>query len=480
MPESWMPTRYTPPLSEDFPTDGDMLIDFANMAWTAPEVDRDEFRLYEFQEWLLRHVLERYPEDYPDKDLAGQLRYTQCIISMGRQNSKSVIGALLGLYSLIWKPGANVIGVAQTKESADIVYKRVLLVINSNPALKALFGRTSETRGISSKDLRKNYHVKPNKESALQGIPITACIFDEAHLIPKPQYAALVLGTTATQGHIYAITTAGDESSELLADLYKTGADAIAGKEGLERFGFFCWEAPEACKVDDPDAIIAANPAVAEGHISLEQVQRDILTIPEREARRYRLNQFVEGTEEMWIPQSTFQRCLTGDDFPKGRLVFGIDRSHQWENATITAAVKSEETIHTEIIATVHKPTKDKLLAMCLNLAKLNPLAFFMESYMLKELSQDLVKHGLKSYSLSTAEVCTASSTTFALCQQNRVKFRRDPVLIVQSPKGIAKYRGDVWRVAKSKPSDEIDSLMSTIFAVYGASREIETGPQLF
>ena len=66
MNEPWLPARYTPPLADDFVTDGDDLIRFANMAWTTPEVDRADFKLYRWQEWLLRHVLERYPQDYPD------------------------------------------------------------------------------------------------------------------------------------------------------------------------------------------------------------------------------------------------------------------------------------------------------------------------------------------------------------------------------------------------------------------------------
>ena len=477
MNEPWLPTRYTPPLSDDFVTDGDDLIRFANMAWTTPEVDRADFKLYRWQEWLLRHVLEKYPEDYHDPKLAGELRYTQVCISVSRQNGKSLLGSLLAVYLLLWK-GGQVLSVANSIEQAGIIYRRVMVAINENPALRDMF-RTSETRGISSKDFRRSYSVKPNKEAALQGLAAST-VYDEQWLIKPENYAAVVLGTSAIKGVVYGISTSGNENSTLLAQLYQTGQDAIDGKPGLERFGFFIWQADENASVTDDKAILQANPTVAEGHMDLEQVKRDLLVLPEREAKQYRLNLMVAGVDDIWMPQNLFNQCLVDDDIPEGRVVFGIDRDHSWNYATVTAAIKREDSIHTQVVGTFVNPTKDQLLEICLNLAAMNPIGFFMEGYMLKDLAQDLQKHGLRAFSLSAAEVCTASSTMYALCAQERTRIRRDPVLLFQAGRGKQKYKGDHWRVVKQNQSDEIDALMSTIFAVYGASKEIEVGPQIF
>jgi hypothetical protein len=59
-----LPTTYTPPLSDDFITDGDKLIEFAKIAWSSPE-SPDGLELDEWQKWLLRAILERYPADHP-------------------------------------------------------------------------------------------------------------------------------------------------------------------------------------------------------------------------------------------------------------------------------------------------------------------------------------------------------------------------------------------------------------------------------
>lgn len=83
MNEAWMPTLYTAPLQEDFVTDGDKLLQVVDLAWRSPE--DENFRLDDWQRWLIRRVLERYPDDWPDENKRGELRFKQCIISMGRQ-----------------------------------------------------------------------------------------------------------------------------------------------------------------------------------------------------------------------------------------------------------------------------------------------------------------------------------------------------------------------------------------------------------
>ena len=76
------PTRYTKPLSPNFDTDGDKLIELVNIAWKSPE-NPNGMQLDEWQSWLLRAILERYPADHPY--YPGRLRYRQVVISMGRQ-----------------------------------------------------------------------------------------------------------------------------------------------------------------------------------------------------------------------------------------------------------------------------------------------------------------------------------------------------------------------------------------------------------
>src|SRR5690606_4554279 len=126
--------------------------------------------LDDWQRALIRHVLEVYPPGHPR---AGELRYRQVLISLGRQNGKSVLGAILALWGLVATAGSEVISVASTVEQANIVFKRVKHVIDAQASLRARF-RTTATRGISSQVPGRvgTYTVRTNKEGALQGIPI--------------------------------------------------------------------------------------------------------------------------------------------------------------------------------------------------------------------------------------------------------------------------------------------------------------------
>lgn len=51
-----LPARFTPPLTEDFITDGDRLIELMELCWVTPESDAP-IELDEWQKWLLRHIL---------------------------------------------------------------------------------------------------------------------------------------------------------------------------------------------------------------------------------------------------------------------------------------------------------------------------------------------------------------------------------------------------------------------------------------
>jgi phage terminase large subunit-like protein len=355
-----LPSTYTPPLSDDFITDGDKLIEFAKIAWSSPE-NPNGLELDEWQKWLLRAVLERYPDDHPT--YPGRLRWRQICISLGRQNGKSLIAAILGLYGLLMhEQGPQVISLASSTDQANIVYNRVNYVINANPFLKKRFKRATETRGIVTSDGTGRYDVKAAKEAALQGIPMSLCIFDELHLAKEGMWGASIQGTTARKdGIVIGITTAGDQNSKTLIDLYKKGKAAANGSEEFERFGFFLWEAPENAAVDDPKAIMAANPSVASGRIPIEQVISDLKTIPEHEARRYRLNQFIAGSTNSWLPGDLF-RAATGrgvTNLTGG--VFAVDITTNWGHGTIAYANDIEGIHETELVMSLVSPTEQQL-----------------------------------------------------------------------------------------------------------------------
>lgn len=473
-----LPARYTRPLSDDFESDGDRLIDLMALSWVTPEVDAP-IELDEWQRWLFRHVLERYPADHPD--YPGELRYRQVLVSMGRQNGKSVVGGGFNLDGLIFHRG-DVLSIASSLDQATIIYNRVKHVIDSNPWLKKRFKRTTETRGIAKADGTGTYKVSPAKEAALQGKPLKRVVLDEGHLAKPGIWTAAIKGTSAlTDAMVLMITTAGDEDSKTLIDLYKSAEKAIAGDPGLERFGAFIWEAPVNAKIDDPAAIKAANPAVACGRVPIDRVLTDIATQPEHEIRRYTLNQFVTGTSAAWLPNNLFRACAGKGVTNLNGAVFSVDISTNWESAVIAVANTNGDVHETELVRSFINPSENQIFEELQRLyTRFAPRAIVIDDYLTSNLAKRLKSIGIPVWHLWAKEMANACSSVYAMFAQNQVRHNDDPLLVAQMGNGVAKYSGETWLISRKESRGEIDALMATVIALYVSSRAQHAGVQVF
>jgi phage terminase large subunit-like protein len=414
------------------------------------------------------------------------LRYRQVVVSLGRQNGKTEIAAALGLIGLLRAPGQLVIGIASSAEQARLIYKRTLAAIASNPSLRKRFKALTDTRGIRSLD-GGQYELKPAKGAALQGLPVNLGVVDELHLLKAELWNALLNGLGGRpNGLLVGVTTAGSELSELLSELYATGRRASEGDPTLERFGFFCWEAPEA-RVPDNDAELLewlkqANPALASGRLDAENVLSDVRTQPPGDIIRYRLNRFTESTET-FIPLSLWGASARplGAEFPTGpdlRPVFAIDRTLVQSHATITANVMTPDgVVHTEVVWSMRRPTLEQLVDVCARLYRHSPRTFVMDSYNLKDLLGELKKRGLPTIAIGLGDTINASSGFYAKTVSKRISHAGDPLLSVQFPGTMRKAKGEGFRVIAREKGFDIDAAMATILGVYWAERSASDTP---
>jgi len=478
MPEttSWHPARYSAPLSAEYPSHGDWLLELVDLVWVLP--DGSKLVLDDWQRWLIRAALEVYPEGHPR---AGELRYRQVLISMGRQNGKSVLGAVFGLYGLIREAGALVIGVASSAEQARIIYTRLLSVVKGNPALSQRFERLTDTRGITSKDGGR-YEIKASKSAAVQGLDLTVGLVDELHIVKPELWTDMVNGTRARRnGIVVGITTAGDENSELLKGLY---AQVEAGPG--ERFGFFIWEAPDSSIPDDDETfgryLMAANPAAACGRLDLETIISDVRAQPETDILRYAFNRFVAAAT-VFISADAWLRCARGADesMPPGRPVFAFDRTPDWGFASVVVAVKDDRGIvHTEVVASVTRPDLEQLVQIAVKLQAHSPVTFVMDSYSLKDLGAELKKRGLPVHMGSQADAVNGSARLYARIRSGTVRHAGDPLLSLQMPRTIRKNVGNNFRISRKDSSVEIDAVIATSLAVLIAETKTDTPLQVF
>lgn len=474
------PARWTKPLTSDFDSDADRLLKVVALAYRDMD-NPDGLQLDEWQSWLLRHLLERYPADWPDESLAGRLRYRACVVSIPRQSGKSLIGALLGLWGVAMRTGQT-LSLASSAEQARIIYDRVLATIQGNPTLLARFRKTTERRGIISSDGLARYDIKPAKESALQGIRVDTVLADELHLWKKGMWTAVIQGTAASpDGIIIGITTAGDANSETLLDLYKQGDRAVNGDPALERFGFFVWEAPEGCAVDG-EAILASNPAVECGRIPLDRVLGDLATIPEHEARRYRLNQFISGTSEAWIPAPIFHACAGKGIQDITGSVLSMDITIRMDHASIVASKMNGDKIETELVASIKNPSEHAIYDLLTTTYKKHGCsAIVLDGSRMPALQKRLKSNGFPLWQLWSKEVAAACSKTYSLFQQELVEWNStDQLLIAQAPRAVARYVGENWFLSRRDSTGDIDALVATVLGVYVASTKVNAGIGVF
>jgi phage terminase large subunit-like protein len=462
----WLPTHYTQPLSEDFITDGDKLINISQAIWKLPEKHNELLKLTDWQKWLIRHVLERYPDDHINADRAGRLRYKQVCISMPRKNGKSLIGALFALYGmLLHEPAPEVISVAASSDQAKIVYRRLLHQTNTSDILKSLFSRSTEHRGLWTADGTGVYKVIAAKAATAQGLHPSLVVFDELHVANEDVWTAMALGSgTRMDGIVIGITTAGDDTSNLLKDLYKRGSAAVDGDEDMERFGFFCWEAPTGCEVLDEEAVRRSNPNLASGILSWESVKNELATMPEADARRYRLNQFVSSMNA-WLPVGAWQQLPHGK--PLNPKVFAVDRTPGWDHASIVCASLEEgEVVATELVASFNNTNIDELLNACIKLNKFGA-PFIVDSYINQDLAHALRQRGIRVHMASHKDLISASNNAYRRIMRRTLKHPKDEIVSLQMSRAVRKNVGESWKITRKDSGTDIDAAIATVLAIW-------------
>ena len=480
---TFSPTRFTPPLTEDFKADIDFLLydpdtgerpgGLENL-WTT--ANGAGFKFDAWQIGLLRAITELTPD--------GNLRWRSCLVSVPRQNGKTELVSALGIWALARQNNAFNVSLASTAEQARLVYDRVQRIISSNPALDRQITKLTDTRGIRHENGTK-YEIKAAKANTLQGIPISVAIVDEVHLVDARAWDAVVSGTGSRPNTlVVGITTAGNEESELLMRLYENADKALSGEQN--RFGAWIWEASETIVPKDNDhllrLLLEANPALQAGRIDPAILIPDVRSLPDEDIVRYRLNRFVNSSNKTFIPLEMWHRAERGIDdvLPEGELVFAIDMTPKWTHATIAVAVKVDDVIHTELVVSMVGPTLDKLLNVCHQLMQHGPRTLVMDSRTLKDLYTELDLRGYPVKLFNVGDSARAAALFYERLAKETLRHAPDPLLTNQIPRTVRKVVGEGYTISRKDSSVEVDSVIATVMACHAVETLQDVGLQVF
>jgi hypothetical protein len=246
---------------------------------------------------------------------------------------------------------------------------------------------------------------------------------------------------------------------------------AIQGQEDLERFGFFCWEAPKGCALDDEEAVRSANPQLASGILNWESVKNELATMPEPDARRYRLNQFVSSMNA-WIQVGAWSQCPEGR--PTNPEVFAIERTSGWEYVSIvTAEMQEDGKIATELVASLNNTNIDEVIKVCIELGRYGK-PFIMDSNVLDDLGAALKQKGLRVQFTSNKDLISASNNTYSRIMKKELLHPRDEIVTLQMQRAVRKNSGESWRIARKDSGTDIDAAVATVLAVWFVETQIK------
>jgi phage terminase large subunit-like protein len=361
--ESWAPLYYTKPLTENFVSRGDDVIDIAE-TFIVAERGRDageKFKLVDWQKWLLRAIYEEKPD--------GTLRYRIVVIGMPRKNGKtqSILAPAVLERLVFGGRKADCASIGAVRKNALDLYEFIEDTIAASPFLKRHIKVKQD--GMRSRMGAKYAIFAADKSSRMQGQSKDLLTIDEFHefITPKQigafQTARSGQGDRVDESLIIITSTAGENLESKLGEMFQMGIKASQGLHDDDSFGFFWWGAPADADYTDPAVWRAANPSLGEGLLSEDflrgQLKEKDASGNLNEFLRYHLNIWCRTEGEEYIsPHHWDLAKVEGAKIEKGsRIAVGFDGSLDNDSTAFVGIDLDTGVI--EVLAAWHKDMSD-------------------------------------------------------------------------------------------------------------------------
>lgn len=372
------PRIFTPPLAELTRENslGFEVIDFAR------EILGIELRPW--QEWFFIHALELDPEkDYQD------FRFRQLILLVGRQNGKTLVMVILGLWKLFIDGCSEIVTAAQDLSVAEATLSNAFMLAKANPDLNQWlpwrmergemvpFMRTAN----GSNQIELAYAPVPEALDVFGAMPkwfvvatnrgggrshsAELAMLDELREHTDFQSWGAITPAVAERprNQVYGFSNAGDEKSVVLRKqrniCLKEISDGITDQSQL---AIFEWSAPEDCSIFDRDGWAAANPSLGYGNRdekTMLSLARAALDPEDDEAdenlfRIEYLCQWVKTLEQGKVKRDTWDALKDSDsrrdeDAP---IEVAVDVDVDGRSSSVTiASYREDGHVHLETVA---------------------------------------------------------------------------------------------------------------------------------
>ena len=435
------------------------------------------FRVTPWQARLLDDIYERRPN--------GLLRYRRVLVGLARKQGKSLLGSLVALYGLIeGEPGAEVYSAAGDRRQARIVFDEARWQVRQSPALSGICKVYRDAIEVPATN--SVYRVLSSDAKLQQGLNPSTVVFDELHVQPNDDlWDALTLGSGARRDpQLVAITTAGHDLESICGRMYQYGKRVASGEVDDESFGFFWWEAPDGCELDDRAAWSAANPNLELGLLDVEDMEVARRQTSEIAFRRYRLNQFVRVAGDSWLPAGAWEQCRSDVQQVEGGPVWvGVDMALKHDTIAVVTVQPQDGVLVARAkiwlpdggmmdVAQVEAHLRDLSRQFEVREIAYDP-AFFQRS------AEVLADDGLPmvEFPQSTQRMVPACGHLYETIVNKRLAHAGDPVFTDQVLSAAQRATDQGWRLSKGKSKRKIDAVIALAMAVDRATRKVEPAP---
>lgn len=310
------------------------IIEFANKLTITEGAGDEIFTCDDWQEFILGSLF-----GWVHKD-TGKRRFTDSYVQVARQQGKSVLNAVLGMYcsNFCNYNYAQVYCTATKSDQAKIVLKEVIKFIDADADLSELF-ETKEYNGEVRCNLTQGIIKALGRDTkSIDGFRPYLGIVDEYHAHKDNQMYKLLKGGTRSmkESLVSVITTAGFNLNGPCYELYKYCRRVLRGIDVNDGQFIYIAQMDEKDDIWNPDNWIKCCPFTGKDKELMSRMQTDAAKAKSMggdellDFMTKALNQWVTSSETAFIDLKDWEKCASGrtlDDFNGSAAYVGLDLS---------------------------------------------------------------------------------------------------------------------------------------------------------
>lgn len=389
-------------------------------------------------EWQC-HVLDVALGERPD----GKWSAFEVGLIVGRQNGKGAILEARELAGLYLFGEQLILHSAHEFKTAQEAFRRVLALVQNTPDLDKLVSRVRTSHGEEGIELRSGARLRfiARSTGSGRGFSGDVVILDEAYNLPGEAMAALLPTLSARPNpQVWYTSSAGTESSEVLARLKERGTDGSSG-----RLAYFEWSADAKSDLDDQDAWAQANPGLGI-RILPEFVEAERAALPEMEFARERLGIWADARREAAIDAALWASLIDAECEARSPVAFAVEVNAERTKSSIMAAIKRPDGL-VQVESIAYQPgtawVLDKLVALN---ADWHPVGVALNpATAAGSLIPGLQAAGIEPVLVSGREEAQACGAFYDAIVDKRVRHGNQPVLNIAVEQATKRPVGDAW-----------------------------------